>query len=111
MRALERDLALLTVLAGLGDPNGKLGTELQDEISRLHPTLSELELRIRRSVVFAPGAGAAVTKAADECVRLVGALITARKGNVDDIIAAMNNFNAASRNAHAEMLGLGAAKR
>jgi hypothetical protein len=38
-------------------------------------------------------------------------LITARKGNVDDIIAAMNNFNAASRNAHAEMLGLGAAKR
>ncbi|MBC7818868.1 MAG: hypothetical protein IAG10_18415, partial [Planctomycetaceae bacterium] len=25
MQALERDLALLTVLAGLGDPNGKLG--------------------------------------------------------------------------------------
>ena len=108
MQALERDLALLTVLAGLNDPNGQFGTELQNQISHLHPTLSELELRIRRSVVFAPVRGAAVTLAAGECIRLVGALIAARKGSVDEIIIEMNRFNLASRNAHAEMLGLAA---
>lgn len=107
MQAIERDLALLTIAAGLKDPNDEFGAELQKEISRLHPTLSELELRIRRSVVFAPTAGGSVTSAAGECIALVGRLISARAGNLDQIISKMNDFNVASRKAHAEMLGVG----
>ncbi len=106
MRALERDLALLTVLAGLESPNDGLGIELQKEVHRLHPILSELELRIRRSIVFAPSTGGEVKKAASECIALTGSLIAAGRGNVDEIIGKMNNFNVASRNAHAEMLGV-----
>lgn len=108
MQALERDLALLTILSGLQDPNGSFGTELQQQITRLHPTLSELELRVRRSVVFAPVNGASVVHGASECIRLIGALIKAQAGSVDPIIARMNDFNVAARHAHAEMLGVGA---
>jgi len=108
MQAVERDLALLTVLRGLKDEdkNEQFGTDLQIEISQLNPTLSELELRIRRSVVFAPSCGPAVTQAAGECIRLLNTLIAARKGSFDEIIDVMNDFNVAARNAHAEMLGL-----
>ena len=111
MQAIERNLALLTFLSRSKDPNGKLGNELQEEVSRLSPTLSELELRIRRSVIFAPVSGATVASAAAECVRLVGTLLADKQGNVDAIIAKMNDFNVASRNAHGEMLGLGAAEQ
>lgn len=109
MQKLERDLALFTVLMSLEDKNGKFGTELQEEISRLNTGLSELELRIRRCVVFAPSSGKAVTQAANHCISLTGQLITSRKGSLDDIITKMNEFNLASREAHAEMLGLSAA--
>jgi len=111
MKTLERELALLTFLHGLKNPNDEFGTELQKEASRLHPNLSELELRVRRSVVFAPSTGGSVTKAARECIALTGALVAARKGNLDEIIGKMNEFNAASRKAHAEMLGINAAKK
>ncbi len=107
MQAIERDLALLTVIAGLKDPNDDFGTELQKEVSRLNSTLSELELRIRRSVVFAPIAGGSVTNSAGECIALVGKLLSSRAGNLDQIIGKMNEFNVASRRAHAEMLGVG----
>ena len=107
MKALERELTLLTVLAGLANPDDEFGSELQKEISRrLHPNLLELELRIRRSVVFAPSTGNLVTKAASECLALTGALVASKKGNLDEIIGKMNEFNVASRNAHAEMLGI-----
>ncbi len=111
MQALERDLALLTVLGGLKAGTEKLRAEVEEEIGRLHPTLSELELRIRRSVVFAPVSGAAVTEAASACLSLTGKLIASGGGNVDEIIFQMNRFNIASRKAHAEMLGLDAAER
>jgi len=106
MRALERELALLNALATLENPNDELGTKLKKEISQLHPTLSELELRIRRSVAFAPLTGGAATKAADECIKLTGALTASMKGNFDEIINKMNEFNVASRKVHEEMLGL-----
>ncbi len=106
MQALERDLALLTVLGGLQEPNGKLGTEMQEEISRLNARLSELELRIRRCVVFAPRSGAGVSQAASECISLTALLLKSLKGNLDEIIWKMNEFNVASRRAHGEMLGL-----
>ena len=106
MQALERDLALLTVLGGLQDQNGKVSTDLREEVWRLHPTLTELELRIRRSVLFAPSSGAVVTKAASECLTLTDKLFATKESNVDIIIAKMNDFNVASRSAHGEMLGL-----
>jgi hypothetical protein len=96
---------------GLKTDNGKLSSELAEEIARLHPTLAELELRIRRSVVFAPVSGASVTEAAGACIALTGKLIASGRGNVDEIIAQMNAFNFASRKAHAEMLGLDAAEQ
>lgn len=104
MQALERELALLTALTGLTGPNGKFGTELQHEASQLHITLSELGLRIRRSVVFAPYTAEIVTQAANDCLSLTAQLLASKKGNVDVIINKMNQFNAASRKAHAEML-------
>ena len=110
MKTLERELALLTILNGLKNPNDEFGTELQKEASRLHPNLSELELRVRRSVVFAPSTGGSVTQAAGECIALTGTLVASRKGNLDEIIGKMNEFNVASRKAHAEMLGISAAK-
>jgi hypothetical protein len=67
MSSIEKELAVLLFLTGLKDPNTEVGTELQKEISRLHPVISELELRIRRSVVFAPKTGLAVTQAAKAC--------------------------------------------
>ncbi len=106
MQATERDLALLTVLARSKDPNDDIGTQLQEEVTRLHGTLCELELRIRRCVVFAPSTGGAVTQAAHACMSLTFELINSRQGNVDPIIVKMNEFNVSSRKAHAEMLGL-----
>ena len=58
------------------------------------------------SVFFAPSSGDAVKKAAKECIALVNKLFAQRKGDVDEIVAKMNEFNVASRKAHAEMLGL-----
>jgi hypothetical protein len=106
MQAIERDLTLLTALASLENPNDEVGAELIKEISGLHSNMSELQLRIRRSVVFAPMAGASVTSAAGECVVLVSNLVSSQGGNLDQIISKINAFNEASRKAHAEMLGV-----
>lgn len=110
MQALERDLTQLTVFAGL-NTNDALGVALQEEISQLNTNLLELELRIRRSVVFAPTTGGAVTKASSECMALLHNLLASKKGSLDEIIGKMNEFNLASRMAHAEMLGLNDAER
>lgn len=106
MQVLERVLALLTVLSGLQEPNGKLGVEIKEEISRLSTKLSELELRIRRCVVFAPTTGETVARTANGCLSLTAGLLNSLQGNLDEIIGKMNEFNIASRKAHAEMLGL-----
>ena len=110
MQALERQLALLTVRCRGTGAAEKFGADVKDEIDRLVPTLSELELRIRRCVVFAPMSGSSASKAASDCIALTGKLLEERKGNVDEIIGKMNEFNRASREAHAEMLGLEAAE-
>lgn len=106
MSSIERELAILNFLQGLENPNDEFGTELQKELSRLHPYISELELRIRRSVVFAPKKGHSVTQAANACLVLMGTLVKLGKGSFDEIIEKMNNFNIAARAAHAEMLGV-----
>jgi hypothetical protein len=106
MSALEKSLAVLQHLSDLKEPNNETGTKLQTEISLLLPVILELELRIRRSVVFAPVAGPTVSLAANECIKLMETLFSLRKGNLDEIIAKMNEFNRAARLAHAEMLGV-----
>ncbi len=107
---IERVLALLTFISRQKNPNDALGTELQSEIMRLYPKIIELELRIRRSVVFAPLMGSDAKNQAAALIELIGKLNEelnkTKKGNVDKIIEKMNEFNIASRKAHAEMLGL-----
>jgi hypothetical protein len=106
LQCLERELALLNAIASLKSPNDEFGTSMQKELSSLHATLSELELRIRRCVVFAPTNGGTVTKTAKECIDLIGAMVRSGTGSFDVIISKMNEFNAASRLANAEMLHL-----
>jgi hypothetical protein len=106
MKALERDLSLWKCLSGLEKPNDEFGSDLQRQISQLNVAIPELELRIRRCIVFAPSTGAEVAATVDECMRLLKELTVQRKGNLDEIILKMNEFNNASRTAHAEMLGL-----
>ena len=110
MKAVEKDLSLWQCLAGLKNADDKFGTSLQSEISLLNVVLPELELRIRRCVVFSPLSGKEVATAASECLQLIGKLTTQRKGNLDEIILKMNEFNTASRKAHAEMLELNVAQ-
>lgn len=106
LKSIERELTILQVISNLDNLDDEFGTKLQKEISLLHVNISETELRIRRSVVFAPSTGKAVTKASHECIELVGNLVKSRKGNFDEIISKMNDFNKAARKAHAEMLGI-----
>src|SRR5437660_689449 len=74
MNAIEKELAVLRFLSDSKEPNNETGTKLQTEISLLLPVILELELRIRRSVVFAPIAGSAVSQAANECINLTHTL-------------------------------------
>jgi hypothetical protein len=106
MNAIEKELAVLRFLSDSKDPNTETGTKLQEEISLLLPVILELELRIRRSVVFAPTTGPAVSLAANACITLTSTLFRLRQGNLDEIIEKMNEFNVAARRAHAEMLGI-----
>jgi hypothetical protein len=88
------------------NPDDAFGTELQTEINQLNPRLSELELRIRRSVVFAPKARASVTQAVSACLQLAASFLQLKRGNFDEIVKEMDKFNRAARDAHQEMLGL-----
>ena len=106
LQALERELAILTVFSKIKDQKGTFSSECLEELQQLHIKLAELELRIRRNVLFAPSAAHEVTKAAGECFALTAELIDSKGGDVDMIISKMNEFNIASRSAHAEMLGL-----
>ncbi|HEX7499877.1 MAG TPA: hypothetical protein VF524_06170, partial [Polyangia bacterium] len=85
MQALERDIALLNVRQGLKAGTERIRAELEEEIHRLLPTLCEFELRIRRSVIFAPESGTAVREAARACVVFFDKLFASGGGNVDEI--------------------------
>lgn len=109
-QAFERTLALIILLNDPQAPNENLVISIQEEISILIPKISELDLRIRLSVVFAPKSGKNVVRAASECMSLTNGLLQTLKGNLDQIIEEMDGFNRASRDAYAEMLGLEYAK-
>lgn len=107
MAALERETALLAYVSRLDDPNGEIGTPLQKENSTLHLLIGELELRIRRNVVFAPQNGSEVRATASSCFELLSKLMSAKQGNLDEIFEKVNLFNEKAKMAHAEMIGAG----
>lgn len=100
LQTLEQELAILVVTNSNNADNSKTATE----ISRLNLELSELELRIRRNVVFAPKTGGEVVISAGQCLQQLHSLLESGRGNLDDLISTMNKFNLASRRSHAEML-------
>ena len=106
MRAVEKEISIFTCLGVLENPKGEAGAKLLQEIATLHQLIPELEVRIRRCVVFAPKTGSAVTRTAQECLDLIRGFLEKWQGNTDIIVSKMNEFNTASRTAHAEMLGI-----
>jgi len=109
MQASERHLALLTALSLSRDLDGKVGTEMRNEINWLNAKLMELELRIRRNVVFSPTHGESVKRVSKEWIELMKRMLENLKlktggQNFDEIIEKINEFNRSSRQAHAEML-------
>ena len=102
---VEQELALLTTVS-CGRGGKPLSPDVIDTLNGFHVRLSELELRIRRSMVFAPKSGMAVTASATECIHDLHALLANGGGSVDALLESMNGFNRATRSAHAEMLGL-----
>lgn len=106
LRALERELALLKNITLLENKNSKCGLSMQKEINDIHITLIELELRLRRLLVFAPIYGPDTVKKAKLCLEVTANLVNARHGDTSEIISKISEFNIASRLANAEMLGL-----
>lgn len=106
LRANERNLALICRFPGLPDKNGSSAIELTKEVEQLHIQITELSVRIRRCLVFAPKTGQVAVVAAKECLDLVSNSLKAKHVNVDEIIESMNRFNKLSRDSHAEMLGI-----
>jgi len=108
LKAMERYLALLTTFANMDKETqgGKFDTELREEFLRLSVTLPELELRTRRCVVFAPSSGGKVAISSESLYSLAREFVKNKGGSLELIILKMNEFNLASREAHAEMLGL-----
>jgi len=106
MRSMERYRALLNQLQALPNPNNPVGTEYQNELNVLNVSLSELELRIRRSVVFAPNEGPKVKAASQKSIAMLKQMVTDMQGSFDALFAEMDSFNKAVKTAHAEMLGV-----
>lgn len=106
MSSMERYMALLNQIKELENPNGLIGTAHQNELNSLNVVLSELELRIRRSVVFAPVYGLGVSVAAKEAFAELRQMVNTMQGSFDSLHLKINLFNKAVKVAHSEMLGL-----
>ncbi|MCX5722475.1 MAG: hypothetical protein NT179_10680 [Nitrospirae bacterium] len=112
MKSFERYLALLNQLTILKDPNSEVGVKYQQELTALNASLSELELRIRRMVVFAELARADVCSTAAKVLTSLTEMVTPDKisgrmqGSFDEQFKNMDAFNKATKNAHAEMLSV-----
>jgi len=104
LEALERALAVATILMTVPDKKSNRAIALWSEIEGLYPDISELELRIRRCVKFSPNNGAAASRIARECLDIFAKLLSSREGPVDPITEKMVCFDNAARLAHKEML-------
>jgi len=103
MKCTERMLALLTFISN--NPNiNETWMHYQKELNDLFPALSELELRIKRFVPFAPKFGNCVKTNASEILNKLSELFKQKKGNVDPIVNLIVEFNKAAKLAHGEML-------
>ena len=110
LRALEREIAILTFLMGRGDKNDNEGIELQHEQGKLHLLAYEQKLRIRRLSVFSPIHANKVSELSDSCFSSVHNAMSGGKVHSDPIFQVINEFNRYARLAHAEMLALDRAK-
>ena len=104
MKGVERVLALFTSIQGFANPNDERGTRYQQECSDLFPTIAELGLRIRRMVPFAPKNGGTVKEKASAILETLSNMVRERRGNMDEIIRLIAEFNDAVKLAHSEIL-------
>ena len=98
LQILEKELALLNHNSG--------DRETIMQIIAYHQQAAELELRIRRFVVFAPKYGPDTTESAQQCISRLRNLFEAGGGDPEPVIQAMAEFNVVSKKAHAEMLSI-----
>ncbi|MDR3537824.1 MAG: hypothetical protein P4L71_15105 [Acetobacteraceae bacterium] len=106
LRALEREIAILTFLTHRADRNDEDGMKMQRDQGEVHFLAYELQLRIRRCAGFAPQNQDRISKLAKGSFSLVNNLVADRQGNLDPIFQILNDFNNCARQAHAEILAL-----
>ncbi|MDQ2839695.1 MAG: hypothetical protein M3Y72_01375 [Acidobacteriota bacterium] len=111
LRALEREIAILTFLTGRENNSDEEGIKMQHEQGEIHLLAYELQLRIKRCGVFAPETGDTVSELSEKCFSLVNKMVAERMGPLEPIFQGLNDFNKRARQAHAEMLALDTAKR
>lgn len=103
MRGIERVLALLTHRQR-ENPNDERGIKQQQECTDYVTALTELELRIRRMVTFAPKNEQVVNYNTSTILQALSNMFNTREGNVDKIFSLIVQFNEAVKRAHGEML-------
>jgi hypothetical protein len=111
LRALEREIMILTYLTHREEKNDERGMKMQRDQSETHFLAYELRLRIRRCAVFSPEHRDQVSKLAEESFSLVNKLVADRGGNLEPVFQKLNEFNQCARQAHAEILALDRAKK
>jgi hypothetical protein len=79
---------------------------IKSKIDQAANTLTDIQLRLRLLVDFAPLKGPIMLGSANECFSMVATLMKTRKGNFDDIIECLKKFNQAAKDAHAEILSV-----
>jgi hypothetical protein len=105
MIAVERTLALLFHLSSYerADP---IRVRYETEVRESALTLSELELRIRRAVVFAPMSGSQASLAAKKIADSVSKAYSKGEGNYNLMYKEIDSFNRLTQAVHAELLGI-----
>ena len=106
LRALEREIAILTFLTHRADRNDEDGMKMQRDQGEIHFLAYELQLRVRRCAGFAPQNQDRLSKLAEDSFSLVNQLVADRQGNLDPIFQKLNEFNNCARKTHAEILAL-----
>lgn len=104
MKVIEHIMALLNQFQVLNNPNDERGLRYQQECSDFFPIVTELELRIRRMVCFAPKHGVNVKQTASDILAMLSEIFRRREGNFDDLSVLIGKFNKVAKLAHNEML-------
>lgn len=103
LKAIERFLTVFITVGKMDSADIK-GPPLIEEIHTLAAKITELQLRLRLRVIFAPKCGQSVINQTELLREKISALVAAKGGNLDEIFDLMSEFNSRARAAHAEML-------